>query len=86
MLSTLSPVYAHHRSSVVQLMIIGGAVTKDVGTVLKFPGGCGEDCGDGDGDGEEGFVTTAGVCARVCKGMLPYQTQATTRIETYSFL
>jgi hypothetical protein len=45
-------------------MIIGGAVTNDVGTVLKSPGGCGEDCGGG--EGEEGIGTTAGVCARVC--------------------
>jgi hypothetical protein len=52
--------------SIVRLTIVGGAVTNDVGAVLKSPGGCGEDCG-GDGDeGEEGIGIPAGVCARIC--------------------
>jgi hypothetical protein len=38
-------------------MIVGGAV-------LKSPGGCGEDCGGG--EGEEGISIPAGVCTRVC--------------------
>ena len=43
---------------------MGGAITNDVGAVLKSPGGCGED-GEG-GKGEEGIGTPGGVCARVC--------------------
>ena len=39
--------------SVVRLTIVGGAV-------LKYPGGCGEDCGGGEGD--EGIGTPAGWC------------------------
>jgi hypothetical protein len=59
------PVYARPPpESVVQLTIKGGAVISDVGAVLKSPGGCGEDCGGG--EGEEGIGTPAGVCARVC--------------------
>jgi hypothetical protein len=50
--------------SVVRLTIEGGAVTKDVGAVLKSPGGCSEDCGGG--EGEEGIGIPAGVCARIC--------------------
>jgi hypothetical protein len=50
--------------SVVRLTIVGGAVTSDVSAVLKSPGGCGEDCGGG--EGEEGIDTPAGVCACVC--------------------
>ena len=49
--------------SVVQLMIMGGAVMNDVGAVLRSPGRCGEG-GEG-GEGEEGIGTPAGVCARV---------------------
>ena len=48
-------------------MIVGGAVTNRVGTVLKFPGGSGEDSGGG--KGEEGIstrCTPAGVWAHVC--------------------
>jgi hypothetical protein len=33
----------------------------DVGTVLRSPGGSGEDCGGS--EGEEGIGTLAGVCA-----------------------
>ena len=50
--------------SVVQLMIMGGAVTNDVGAVLRFPGRCGE--GGKGGEGKEGIGTPAGVCAHEC--------------------
>jgi hypothetical protein len=57
--------HQHSSTSVVQLTIIDGAVTNDVGAgVLRSPGGCGEDCGCS--EGEEGIGTPAGVCARVC--------------------
>jgi hypothetical protein len=52
--------------SVVRLTIVGGALTNDVAAVLRSPGGCGEDCGGSEGEGEEGIGTPAGVCARVC--------------------
>ena len=43
---------------------MGGAITNNVGAMLKSPGGCGED-GEG-GKGEEGIGTPGSVCARVC--------------------
>ena len=46
-------------------MIVGGAVTNDVGTVIMSPGKCGEG-GEG-GEGEEGIETPAGVCACICE-------------------
>ena len=46
-------------------MIVGGAVTNDVGAVIMFPGKCGE--GGEDGEGEEGIETPAEVYACVCE-------------------
>jgi hypothetical protein len=45
-------------------MIVGGAITNDVGAVLKSLGGCGEDCKGG--ESEEWIGIPAGVCARIC--------------------
>jgi hypothetical protein len=62
----MSRVHPSLPDSIVQLTIMGGAVTNDVAAVLRSPGGCGEDCEGGEGEGEEGIGTPAGVCARVC--------------------